>query len=84
MNKRIYYLCSCIIEFIKLVAKRVIKCLASYASYLFSSTHLINSIKHELSCKIYYTFYIYFILTVLHMSSQLLDFMLYNIVYTLF
>ena len=32
----------------------MIKCSASLAFYLFSSTHLINSIKHEHSCKILY------------------------------
>ena len=40
------------LEFIKLVAKKVIKCLASLTFYHFSPTHLINSIKHEHSCKI--------------------------------
>ena len=46
MINRIQYSCSCIIEFIKLVA--------SLAFYLFSPTRLINSIKHEHSCKILY------------------------------
>ena len=43
------------IEFITLVAK-VIKCLTSLIFYLFSTTCLINSIKHEHLCKILYAF----------------------------
>ena len=42
-------------EFIKLVAKKI-KCSASLAFYLFSPSCLINSIKHEHSCKILYVF----------------------------
>ena len=45
---------SCINEFIKLVAKKVIKSKASLTFYRFSSTGLINSIKDEKSCKILY------------------------------
>ena len=45
---------NCFIKFIKLGAKKEIKCLASLTIYLFSSTRLINSIKHEHSCKILY------------------------------
>ena len=37
----------------KLVAKEI-KCFASLTFYLFSSTRLINSLKHEHSCKILY------------------------------
>ena len=36
--------------------EKEIKCSASLAFYLFSSTRLINSIKHEHSCKILYIF----------------------------
>ena len=54
MINRIYYSCSCIIEFIKLVAKKAIKCSVSLTFYSFSSTCLCNSIKHEHSYKILY------------------------------
>ena len=37
----------CAIEFIKLVWEKAIKCSASLAFYLFSSTHLINLKIHE-------------------------------------
>ena len=57
MENRIYHSCSCIIEFMKLVAKKEIKCEASLAFYLLSSTRLVNSIKHEHSCKILYIHY---------------------------
>ena len=50
----IYHSCSCIIEFIKIVAKKAIKCSASLTFYRFSPTRLINSIKHKHSCKILY------------------------------
>ena len=56
MINRIYHSCSCIIEFIKLIAKKEMKCSASLAIYLFSSTPLINSINHEHSCKILYIY----------------------------
>ena len=46
---RIYHSCSCIIEFIQIVAKKVIKCLTSLAFYLFSPTCLINEPVHEIS-----------------------------------
>ena len=50
---RILHSCSSINEFNKLVAKKEINCSASLlAFYLFNSTRLINSIKHEHSCKI--------------------------------
>ena len=49
----IQHSCSCIIEFIKLVAKEI-KCSASLAFYLFTPTRLINSIKNEHSYKILY------------------------------
>ena len=54
MINRISHSCSCIIEFIKLVAKKEIKSSASLAFCLFSSTRLTNSIKHEHSCKLLY------------------------------
>ena len=54
MINKILHSCSCIIEFIKLNAKKEIKCSASLTFYLFSPTRLINSIKHEHSCKILY------------------------------
>ena len=50
-DKRILNLVSCIIEFINLLAKEI-KCEACQAFYLFSTTRLINAIKHEHSCKI--------------------------------
>ena len=53
MINRILHSCPCIIEFIKLVA-REIKCSVSLAFYLFSSTRLLNLIKHEHSCEIIY------------------------------
>ena len=54
--KRTYYVCSSIIEFIKFVEKKAIKCLARLAFYRFSSTRLINSIKNWHSCKILYIY----------------------------
>ena len=36
--------------------QKEIKCSASLAFYLFSPTHLVNSIKHEHSCKILYEY----------------------------
>ena len=39
----------------------MIKCLASIAFYHFFPTHLINSIKHEHSCKILYIYISYVI-----------------------
>ena len=39
---------------IKLVAKKGIKCSASLVFHLFSPTRLMNSIKHEHSCKGFY------------------------------
>ena len=54
MIKRILYSCSCISELIKLVAKKQEKCLASLKLYLFSPTHLTNSMKHDHSFKILY------------------------------
>ena len=44
--------CSCIIDFIKLVANREVKCSANLPFYLYSSTCLINSIRHKHSYKI--------------------------------
>ena len=59
MINRIQQSCSCIIEFIKIVAKKEIKCSASLVFYLFFPTRLINSIKDEHSCKILYAFIIW-------------------------
>ena len=54
MIDRILHSCFCIIEFIKLGGEKEIKCSASLAFYLFSSTRLKNSLKREHSCKILY------------------------------
>ena len=43
-----------IVGIYKTCREKVIECLANLACYLFSSTSLINSIKHEHSCKIHY------------------------------
>ena len=53
MINRILHSCSCIIEFIKLVAKRG-KMLGKPRILSLFPTRLINSIKHEHSCKILY------------------------------
>ena len=45
-----------LLNLLKLVAKKEIKCSASLTFYLFSPTCLINSIKHEHSCKILYLY----------------------------
>ena len=61
MINKIYHSCSCIFEFIQQVEEEI-KCEASLTScltfYLFSSTHLINLIKHEHSCKILYVIHL--------------------------
>ena len=53
-DNRIKHLCACIIEFINFFAKKPLTFSASLAFNRFSSTHLINSMKHEYSCKILY------------------------------
>ena len=58
-DNRIQHLCSCIIEFIILVAKRD-KMLGKPCIYIFLPTYLINSIKHEHSCKFLFLLYVIF------------------------
>ena len=53
MINRILHSCSCIIECIKLVAEEI-KCSTRLLFYLFCSTRLINSIKHQHACQILY------------------------------
>ena len=54
---RIQHSCFCIIKFIKLTLRKRKKCSTSLAFYLVFQTRLINSIKHEHSCKIHYIFF---------------------------
>ena len=54
MINRIQHLCSHIIEFIKLVTKKRDKTLGKTSILSLSLTRLINSVKHEHSCKILY------------------------------
>ena len=56
IKKNMLHSCSCIIEFIYSLRKRD-KMLEKPRIYLFSQTRLINSIKHEHSCKIFYYMY---------------------------
>ena len=43
-------MCSCLIELIKLVGEKEIKCEACREFYLFFATSVINSIKNEHKC----------------------------------
>ena len=57
-DNKILNLCFCIIEFIKLIAKKRYNAWQAWHFIFFPQLVLIKSIKHEHSCKIFYLYII--------------------------
>ena len=70
MINRILHSCSCIIEFIKLVGEKPIRCSAEPRILSFPSTRLINSIVHEHSYKILYLVHEFPALRIIILTQQ--------------